>query len=154
MSVGLFIPFQPPNLPNFYIQTMKASKIIEKLSLKYPHIGCPTEVADQFSTFDFESERHLIEVKSRRKRYDPWLIEKHKVDANVLAIGNTDKELLYITEYDGTAYIWNISKMLVSDYDFKWTQKNMPQTTDFSNTRWVKKDVGYVSECDATIVVL
>lgn len=133
---------------------MKASKIIEKLSLLYPHMGCPIEATDQFSTFDFESERYLIEVKSRRKRYDPWLIEKHKVDSNVLATGDTGKEVLYVTEYEGTAYVWNISKMLVNEYDFKWTQKNMPQTTDFSNNRWVKKDVGYVSECDATIIKL
>jgi hypothetical protein len=112
---------------------MKASKIIEKLSLRYPHMGCPIEATDQFSTFDFESEQYLIEVKSRRKRYDPWL---------------------YITEYEGTAYVWNISRMLVEEYDFKWTQKNMPKTTDFSNNRWVKKDVGYVSESDATIITL
>ena len=117
-------------------------------------MGCPIEATDQFSTFDFESERYLIEVKSRRKRYDPWLIEKHKVDSNVLATGDTGKEVLYVTEYEGTAYVWNISKMLVNEYDFKWTQKNMPQTTDFSNNRWVKKDVGYVSECDATIITL
>ena len=118
---------------------MKASKIIEKLSLRYPHMGCPIEATDQFSTFDFESEQYLIEVKSRRKRYDPWLIEKHKVDSNVLAVGDTDKEVLYVT---------------VEEYDFKWTQKNMPKTTDFSNNRWVKKDVGYVSESDATIIKL
>jgi hypothetical protein len=133
---------------------MKASKIIEKLSLRYPKMGLPAEASDQFSTFDFENEHYLIEVKSRRKRYDPWLIERHKVDANILAANGTDQDVLYITECEGTAYVWNISKMLVDEYDFKWTQKNMPQTTDFSNNRWVKKDVGYVSESDATVIKL
>lgn len=133
---------------------MKASTIIQKLSLKYPSMGLPTEASDKFSTFDFENEHYLIEVKSRRKRYDPWLIERHKVDANVLAANGTDQDVLYITECEGTAYVWNISKMLVDEYDFKWTQKSMPQTTDFSNNRWVKKDVGYVSESDATVIKL
>lgn len=149
----MFIPFQPPSLHNFYIY-VDDTKIIDSLTSKYPSVGILDKAIDKFSTFDFWNEHYLVEVKSRRKKYDPWLIEKHKVDSNMSLASGTDQQVLYVTEHQGIAYVWNISKMVDANYDFKWTQKNMPQTTDFSNNRWVKKHVGYVSESDAKIFTL
>lgn len=155
MRVGLsFIPFQPPDLL-FTPSYVKDTEVIDCLVARFPSVLRGTEKAiDKFSTYDFSNDLYLIEVKCRRKRYDPWLIEKHKVDANYDIAVRTGQQILYLSEYKGVAHVWNITRLLHENYDFGWTIKNLPQTTDFSNNNWVKKDVGYVYERDAKRVDL
>lgn len=155
MRVGLsFIPFQPPGLlftPNYLNDT----EVIDCLVNRFPAVMRGTEKAiDQYSTYDFSNDIYLIEVKCRRKRYDPWLIEKHKVDANYDIAVRTGQQILYVSEYQGVAHVWNINRLLYEEYDFGWTTKNLPQTTDFGRREWVKKDIGYVYEKDAKRVEL
>ena len=95
-----------------------------------------------------------MEIKSRDTKYDPWIIEKMKVDANLLYAFSLAKMFLYITEYNGTAYIWNISKMADNHYDFNWETRKMPATTEFDNNEFVDKEVGYLYEKDATSLVI
>jgi len=134
---------------------MEDTEIIKRLTILFPKAMAGVEKAvDQFSPFDFSNKRYLIEVKSRRKRYDPWIIEKSKVDSNYDLATETDREILYVSEHEGVAHVWNIMKLLEEEYDFGWCQKNLPRTTDFSRREWVKKDIGYVYEKDATSVNL
>lgn len=129
---------------------MKDTEIISRLTALFPKAMTGAEKAtDQFSPFDFSNSKYLIEVKSRRKRYDPWIIEKHKIDSNCDLAKDTDRQILYISEHEGVAHVWNISKLILADYDFGWCQKNLPRTTDFSRREWVAKDIGYVYEKDA-----
>ena len=62
---------------------MEDVEIIKGLASLFPKAMKGTKKAvDQFSTFDFSNDTYLIEIKSRRKKYDPWIIEKNKVDSN------------------------------------------------------------------------
>lgn len=134
---------------------MKDTEIISRLTARFPNVMRNTvKAVDQYSTFDFSNDIYLIEVKSRKKKYDPWLIEKHKVDANIEASSSTGHQVLYVTEYQKFAYIWNITRLLAEGYDFGWCNKNMPMTTEFSRRQWVSKEVGYVYEKDCKTVKL
>jgi len=132
---------------------VKEQAVAKALNKVYPNIGelTPTE---QHCRYDFECKHYIIEVKCRLKRYDPWIIEKAKVDWNIDIAEKLGKDFLYLTEIKKDAYIWNISKMLQDEYDFQWTTKNLPQNTEFSNRRWTKKHIGYLYEKDATFVQL
>lgn len=129
---------------------MEDVEIIKGLASLFPKAMRGTEKAvDQFSTFDFSNDTYLIEIKSRRKKYDPWIIEKSKVDSNCEVAEKSNRQVLYVSEHKGTAHVWNITKLLQDDYDFGWCKRNLPRTTEFSRREWVSKDVGYVYEKDA-----
>ena len=120
-------------------------KIIQALSRHYPTLGDFAET-HEMSPYDFECDYYIIEIKSRNKRYDPWIIERIKVDANTGIAESLKKDFLYLTEYKGDAYIWNISKLIRNDYNFNWEQRQMPWQTEFDRNQKVQKQVGYLYE--------
>lgn len=119
----------------------------------YPQLGDLQE-SFEFDHHDFECDHYLMEVKSRCTKYSSWIIEKIKVNSNLLNAFNNNKMFLYITEYNGRAYIWNVTKLAQSNYDFNWETRKMPATTEFENKKLVNKEVGYLYEKDATVVNL
>ena len=120
-------------------------KIIQALSRHYPTLGDFAET-HEMSPYDFECDYYIIEIKSRNKRYDPWIIERIKLDANTGIAESLKKDFLYLTEYEGNAYIWNISKLIRNDYNFNWEQRQMPWQTEFDRNQKVQKQVGYLYE--------
>ena len=120
-------------------------KIIQALSRHYPTLGDFAET-HEMSPYDFECDYYIIEIKSRNKRYDPWIIERIKLDANTGIAESLKKDFLYLTEYEGNAYIWNISKLIRNDYNFNWEQRQMPWQTEFNRNQKVQKQVGYLYE--------
>ena len=119
--------------------------IIQALSRHYPTLGDFAET-HEMSPYDFECDYYIIEIKSRNKRYDPWIIERIKLDANTGIAESLKKDFLYLTEYEGNAYIWNISKLIRNDYNFNWEQRQMPWQTEFDRNQKVQKQVGYLYE--------
>ena len=95
-----------------------------------------------------------MEVKSRCTKYPSWIIEKMKVDTNLSNAFNLNKMFLYITEYNGRAFVWNVTKLAQSNYNFGWENRMMPATTEFNNNQLVKKEVGYLYEKDSTVLDL
>ena len=77
-----------------------------------------------------------------------------KADTNLLNAFNLNKMFLYITEYNGRAYIWNVTKLAQDNYDFKWETRKMPATTEFENNKFVDKEVGYLYDKDAIVISL
>jgi hypothetical protein len=120
-------------------------KIIQALSRHYPTLGDFAET-HEMSPYDFECDYYIIEIKSRNKRYDPWIIERIKLDANTGIAESLKKDFLYLTEYKGDAYIWNISKLIRNDYNFNWEQRQMPWQTEFDRNQKIQKQVGYLYE--------
>ena len=131
----------------------KERQIAQDILRLYPQLGDLQE-SFEFDHHDFECDQYLMEVKSRCTRYSSWIIEKMKVDANLLYAFSLNKMFLYITEYNGRAYVWNISKMADNHYDFNWETRKMPATTEFENNKFVDKEVGYLYEKDATVISL
>ena len=124
---------------------MTQTEIIDKLNSIYPGLDL-VEVSDPYSSYDAENERYIVEVKSRDKQYRSWAIEKKKFDSNIIKCMEKNKAFVYLTEYKGKIMTWNIHKLVRKGYDFQWTKIPMPQTTEFENTKTIKKVVGFLYE--------
>ena len=129
---------------------MTQTEIIDKLNSIYPGLDLE-EVSDPYSSYDAENERYIVEVKSRDKKYDSWIIERKKFDSNLLYSMNKNKMFVYLTEHNGKIMTWNIHNLLNSLYDFQWTEIPMPKTTEFEDTKTVTKVVGFLYEGVAKI---
>ena len=129
---------------------MTQTEIIDKLNSIYPGLDL-VEVSDPYSSYDAENGRYIVEVKSRDKKYDSWIIERKKFDSNLLYSMNVNKMFVYLTEHNGKIMTWNIHNLLNSLYDFGWTKMELPATTEFDVKEKIQKEVGYLYEVDAKI---
>ena len=129
---------------------MTQTEIIDKLNSIYPGLDL-VEVSDPYSSYDAENGRYIVEVKSRDKKYDSWIIERKKFDSNLLYSMNVNKMFVYLTEHNGKIMTWNIHNLLNNLYDFGWTKMELPATTEFDDKEKIQKEVGYLYEVDAKI---
>jgi hypothetical protein len=107
---------------------------------------------DEFSPFDYHSVDYLVEIKVRRKAYDPWIIEQLKLDTNIGIAESMKKDFLYVTGYQHLLYVWNISKLIRDDYDFGFEAREMPWHTDFDAVQIITKRTGYLHNINAHII--
>jgi|TARA_A100001011_G_scaffold378022_1_gene442317 hypothetical protein len=128
---------------------MKEIEVAHALMDAYPDMPELRPAIDRSSPFDFESDAYLVEIKVRRKAYDPWVIEEMKIDTNIGIAESVKKQFIYVTVYRDTIYVWNITKMKRADYDFGIEKRGMPHTTDFGGRGMITKLVGYLWNKDA-----
>jgi hypothetical protein len=133
---------------------VKERAVARGLEKLYPQLGTLDEPDDQFSPFDFECDKYIIEVKCRSKVWDPWFIEKIKYDSNMEVAQSKEKDFIFLTEVDKTVYLYNISKLTRKDYDFKWTTKLLPNSTEFTKTDKIEKLVSYLYVREALLIHL
>ena len=134
---------------------MTEQEIADKIMLAYPGLGTLTKAEDQFSPFDYQNEKYLFEFKSRKTAYDPWMIEKNKLDVNFSLANDAQKDFIYVTESRGEIYIWNISKLLKNKYDFNFEIREAPISTELPNKKngvMTFKQVGYIYNKDSKII--
>ena len=60
---------------------MKQLEIINKLN-QLDVFGQLKETTNIYEHYDCYNDNYLIEIKSRQREYNPWLIEKYKYDKN------------------------------------------------------------------------
>ena len=126
----------------------KEDKVIKSLGMVFPKMGDLKDTHNN-ETFDCENDKYIIEIKCRNKRYDSWLFERHKYDSNLPKAKESGREFIYIVEFGGHCWAWNISKMDAKEHDFEWEDRGMPRTSEFPNRVMQTKTVGYVYEKDA-----
>jgi hypothetical protein len=131
---------------------MTEAQIAEQIMIAFPKMSKLIKAKDQFSYFDYENKRYLFEIKSRRKAYDPWIIEELKVDTNIGIAESVKKDFVYVNEFEGVLYIWNISKLIRDNYNFGFHSREMPWHTDFERTQTVNKITGYLHNKDALVI--
>jgi hypothetical protein len=134
---------------------MTEQEIADKIMLAYPGLGTLTKAEDQFSPFDYQNEKYLFEFKSRKTVYDPWMIEKNKLEVNFSLANDAQKDFIYVTESRGEIYIWNISKLLKNKYDFNFEIREAPISTELPNKKngvMTFKQVGYIYNKDSKII--
>ena len=131
---------------------MTEAEVAEKIMAAFPRMKELRQARDEFSPFDYESDDYLVEIKSRRKAYDPWIIEQLKVDTNVAIAESVKKDFIYVNAFELLLYIWNISKLIREDYDFGFEDREMPWTTDLEAVQIISKRTGYLYSKDAIIV--
>lgn len=106
----------------------------------------------RYEHFDCFNDNYLIEIKSRQREYNPWLIEKYKYDKNIREATDQKKLFVYVTEFRRKLIIWNITDLTVNGYNFNWEVKRQPQTTEFDLKEQIPKRVGYLLEQFGKIV--
>ncbi len=104
---------------------------------------------DKFCRWDGESAKYLAELKCRRAHYDTQMIEYSKLDCVKEAADKTDREFLYCVSTPVGVYVFNVSELCRSSYDFKWEDKYLPHTTDFKSSAHKTKKVGYINIKDS-----
>ena len=129
---------------------MTQTEIIDKLNELYPDLNL-VECEDQFCSCDAESNNYIVEIKSRDKEYNSWIIEKSKFEKNIVKSVETTKKFIYLTEYNGKIMTWNIHNLVKENYDFQWTEMPMPKTTEFDANNVIPKIVGFLYEGKAKI---
>ena len=102
--------------------------------------------------FDYESIDYLVEIKVRRKAYDPWIIEELKLDTNIGIAESVKKDFVYVNGFQHLLYVWNISKLIRDDYDFGFEDRKMPWTTDFDAGQIITKRTGYLYNSSSLII--
>ena len=130
---------------------MKQTEVVKKLNQLYPNMDRLQETEDPFCSYDAVNDTYIVEIKSRDKTYDSWIIEKKKFDSNIIKAIEENKSFIYLTECNGKVMTWNINRMIAAEYDFKWELRDMPSTTEFDNNHMISKEVGYLFEADAKV---
>ena len=133
---------------------VKERAVARGLEKLYPQLGTLDEPEDQFSPFDFECKKYIIEVKCRSQVWDPWFIEKIKYDSNMEISQSKDKDFIFLTEVDKTVYLYNISKLTKQGRKFEWTTKLLPNSTEFTKTDKIEKLVSYLYVREALLIHL
>ena len=131
---------------------MKQHEVIAIINRDYPQMDSFVESEYQYTTYDAENKNYILEIKSRKSRYEKWLIEKHKFDTNLDIALRKNKQFIYLTEYRTDMLVWNINDLINVGYDFGWELKEQAKTTDFDNNNKIMKEVGYLHEHYAKIL--
>ncbi len=106
-----------------------------------------TETTNQFEHYDAENNSFMVEIKSRDYRYADWLIEKYKYEENMELARISNRMFVYVTEFDGDIYAWNMYDLAWLEYELKWeNDKSMPNTTEFGDRGRRYKSVAYLPE--------
>ena len=130
---------------------MTQTEVIKELNSRYPTMDRLLETEDPFCSYDAINDTYIVEIKSRSKEYDSWMIERDKFMSNIEKSIETGKAFIYLTESNGKIMTWNINKLIASETDFFWQSRPMPKTTEFDNNNTVDKEVGFLYEKDAKI---
>ena len=105
-----------------------------------------TETTNQFEHYDADNHQFMVEIKSRDYRYADWLIEKYKYEENMELARISSRMFVYVTEFDGNIYVWNMYDLAWS-YEITWENgKSMPNTTEFADRGRRYKSVAYLPE--------
>ena len=80
---------------------MTQTEVIEELNSRYPIMDKLLETEDPFCSYDAINDTYIVEIKSRSKEYDSWMIERDKFMSNIEKSIETGKAFIYLTEYNG-----------------------------------------------------
>ena len=106
-----------------------------------------TERTNQFEHYDADNHQFMVEIKSRDYRYADWLIEKYKYEENMELARISSRMFVYVTEFDGNIYVWNMYDLAWLGYEIVWENgRLMPNTTEFGNKGKRYKSVAYLPE--------
>ena len=104
----------------------------------------------KYNRFDAESTNYIVEIKDRYKKYDNTLIEFDKYCYNLIYAQENDRHFIYSVRMEGYLYVFNITNLSLSNYNFAWEWREMPCNTEFGNNEPTKKLVGYLNIQDCT----
>lgn len=98
----------------------------------------------EYSRYDAEDKNYIYEIKWREDHYVRQMIEVDKLKANHHIGICMNKNFIYLVHSNNNIYVYNITELLGSGYDFAWGMAYCPETTEFGKKTYVWKEVGYV----------
>ena len=72
----------------------------------------------EYNRFDAEDKNYIVEIKDRKKYYDNTMIEFDKYSYNLLYAEIIRKQFIYAVQMKNTIYVFNITKLVESEYNF------------------------------------
>lgn len=127
---------------------MNEKELLEVINTEFK-LGLESTCEDTFCRHDADNNQYMAELKCRRTHYDTQLIEYDKLDAVKARADETNREFLYCVSTPKGVYVFNVTKLCLDNYDFKWENKYLPNTTDFGQTSKRTKKVGYIDVTDS-----
>ncbi len=129
---------------------MTEQDVINIINSKYK--TCFKLVSDQYSSYDAEEDRYIIEIKNRRSYYPTKIIEILKMVSNYRKAQLLDKTFLYAVSDKKGIYIFNINNNIDNIIKLPVTKKYQPVTTDFGSSKKIIKLTYELDESMATII--
>jgi hypothetical protein len=136
---------------------MTEQEIASVIMNHYPKMSKLRKATDEFSYFDYENDKYLLEFKSRKTNYPTWIIEYKKLDRNKKLADSVNKDFVYVTEAFGVIYIWNVSKLIRSNYNFNFEMIDAPISSELPNKKngeMTLKQVGYLDTNDSVKIIV
>lgn len=133
--------------------SMTEQELLEELNDRFK-LNLTNTGDDAFCRWDATSPQYLAELKCRRAHYTTQMIEYDKLDCVKAEADKTDKEFLYCVSTPEGIYVFNISKLCQSNYEFNWENKYLPSNTAFAGTHHKTKKVGYIDVADSELKYL
>ena len=118
-------------------------KIIKRLNIHLPE-NKPIINTSRYHRFDAYNNDYIIEIKYRNKMYDNIIIEFDKYAYNKLYAEMNNRKFLYVVGIEEDVYIFNITNLDKSGYNYNWEMRRMPKQTEFENNWDINKYVGYL----------
>jgi hypothetical protein len=109
-------------------------------------------VSDEYSSYDAEEDRYILEIKNRRAYYPTKIIEIYKMVANYQKSQLLDKIFLYAVSDEKGIYVFNINKNIDDIVKLSVTKKHQPVNTDFGSDKKIIKLTYELDENMATII--
>ena len=119
--------------------------MLEQLNKHFPQ-DKPILCKDEYHRFDAYNSNYIIELKYRHKTYDEFIIEFDKYAYNKLYSEMYGKKFLYVVGVEDNIFIFNISNLDLSGYNYRWEMRPMPKQTEFDKNYEIDKLVGYVEK--------
>ncbi len=118
-------------------------KVIKRLNNHLPK-NKPIINTSRYHRFDAYNDDYIIEIKYRKKMYDNFIIEFDKYAYNKLYAEMNNRKFLYVVGVEEDVYIFNITNLDKSGYNYNWEMRRMPKQTEFENNWDINKYVGYL----------
>ena len=118
-------------------------KVIKRLNKHLPK-NKPIINTSRYHRFDAYNDDYIIEIKYRKKMYDNFIIEFDKYAYNKLYSEMIKKKFLYVVGVKDDMFIFNISNLDSSGYNYNWEMRPMPKQTEFDKNYKIDKLVGYL----------
>lgn len=126
-------------------QHLKATSIptLEKMEYAFSHWDCTAYYKTILGRVDF-----ILELKCRDEHYGEMMIEQVKYDWLIEEAGKRSARPAYINSTPEGIFSWDLYRVK----EPIWSTKMLPATTEFENTEWVEKVVGYLPIADAIVL--
>mgnify|MGYP003645515161 FL=1 len=118
-------------------------KIINRLNEYLPKSKSVSNTST-YHRFDAYNDDYVIEIKYRNKMYKDFIIEFDKYAYNKLYAEINNKKFLYVVGFEDDVYVYNITNLDKSGYNYNWQMIAMPKQTEFEKNWDINKYVGYL----------